>query len=307
MAELHGLAPDETETIRLGAILHDVGKIGIPDSVLLKPSTLDEEERRIIETHPEIGDKLLEPLDLLAGARPIVRHHHERWNGLGYPDGLAGEEIPLGARIVAVADAIEVMSARQLYRQPRIPAEIVEELVAQRGVQWDPEIVDLALDLIESGELELTSDGLRLLEPAPAAPAASSLAVLLVEDAETDAVLVSDALERDLEGAVIARTRSVADAANLVTSSEWSVAIVDHDLPDGSGVQVLDVLRATYPALPIVMLTNHGDEETVVEAFRRGASDYVVKSAGYAERLASRVRNLVGDDPAAKTRDLVRR
>src|SRR5207302_532054 len=83
--------------------------------------------------------------DLLAGARPIVRHHHERWNGLGYPDGLAGEEIPLGARIVAVADAIEVMSARQLYRQPRIPAEIVEELVAQRGVQWDPEIVDLAL------------------------------------------------------------------------------------------------------------------------------------------------------------------
>ena len=307
MAELHGLAPDETETIRLGAILHDVGKIGIPDSVLLKPSTLDEEERRIIETHPEIGDKLLEPLDLLAGARPIVRHHHERWNGLGYPDGLAGEEIPLGARIVAVADAIEVMSARQLDRQPRIPAEIVEELVAQRGVQWDPEIVDLALDLIESGELELTSDGLRLLEPAPAAPAASSLAVLLVEDAETDAVLVSDALERDLEGAVIARTRSVADAANLVTSSEWSVAIVDHDLPDGSGVQVLDVLRATYPALPIVMLTNHGDEETVVEAFRRGASDYVVKSAGYAERLASRVRNLVGDDPAAKTRDLVRR
>ena len=131
--------------------------------------------------------------------------------------------------------------------------------------------------------------------------------MLLVEDAETDAVLVSDALERDLEGAVIARTRSVADAANLVTSSEWSVAIVDHDLPDGSGVQVLDVLRATYPALPIVMLTNHGDEETVVEAFRRGASDYVVKSAGYAERLASRVRNLVGDDPAAKTRDLVRR
>jgi len=157
MAELHGLAPDETETIRLGAILHDVGKIGIPDSVLLKPSTLDEEERRIIETHPEIGDKLLEPLDLLAGARPIVRHHHERWNGLGYPDGLAGEEIPLGARIVAVADAIEVMSARQLYRQPRIPAEIVEELVAQRGVQWDPEIVDLALDLIESGELEPTA------------------------------------------------------------------------------------------------------------------------------------------------------
>jgi putative two-component system response regulator len=114
VAELLGLPADEVETVRLGAILHDVGKIGIPDRVLLKPSALDEEERRIVETHPEIGDKLLEPLDLLAGARPIVRHHHERWDGTGYPDGLAAAAIPLGARIVAVADSVEVMSARQL-------------------------------------------------------------------------------------------------------------------------------------------------------------------------------------------------
>ena len=113
--------PDEIETVRLGAILHDVGKIGIPDRVLLKPGPLDEEERRIVETHPEIGDKLLEPLDLLAAARPIVRHHHERWDGAGYPDRLAGEEIPLGARIVGVADSIEVMSSRQLYQSPRSP------------------------------------------------------------------------------------------------------------------------------------------------------------------------------------------
>src|SRR5256884_3053142 len=162
VAELLGLPSDEVETLRLGAILHDVGKIGIPDRVLLKPSALDEEERRIIETHPEIGDKLLAPLDLLAGARPIVRHHHERWDGAGYPDRLAGEAIPLGARIVAVADSIEVMSARQLYRSPRTPEEIVGELRAYRCTQWDPAIVDLALELIASGELELGSEGLRL-------------------------------------------------------------------------------------------------------------------------------------------------
>ena len=83
IAELCDLAPDEIETVRLGAILHDIGKIGIPDRVLLKPAALDEEERAIIEAHPEIGDKLLEPLDLLAAARPIVRHHHERWDGDG--------------------------------------------------------------------------------------------------------------------------------------------------------------------------------------------------------------------------------
>ncbi len=307
LAELRGMSPDEVETVRLGAILHDVGKIGIPDRVLLKPSALDEEERRIVETHPEIGDKLLEPLDLLAGARPIVRHHHERWDGAGYPDALAGEAIPIGARIVAVADAIEVMSARQLYRQPRTPSDVVAELVAQRGVQWDPAVVDLALALIDSGELELSTDGLRLLATAPRPVAAAGLAVLLVEDAEADATLITDALERDLTGAVIARTESVASASALVNSSEWSVAIVDHDLPDGSGVQVLDALRATYPSLPIVMLTGQGDEGTAVEAFRRGASDYVVKSNGYADQLAARVSRLVGDDHPQRPSNPLRR
>jgi putative two-component system response regulator len=164
IAEELGLEPDEIETLRLGAILHDVGKIGIPDRVLLKPGPLDDEERHIVETHPEIGDKLLEPLDLLAGARPIVRHHHERWDGHGYPDRLAAEAIPLAARIVAVADSVEVMSSRQLYRKPLTPEGIVEELARQRGKQWDPAVVDVALGLIESGELVLSTNGLRLLE-----------------------------------------------------------------------------------------------------------------------------------------------
>jgi len=104
LAELSGLSPRAIEIVRLGAILHDVGKIGIPDRVLLKPGLLDGEEVSVVRTHPLIGDRLLEPLDLLAAARPIVRHHHERWDGSGYPDRLSGEEIPLGARIVAVAD-----------------------------------------------------------------------------------------------------------------------------------------------------------------------------------------------------------
>jgi putative two-component system response regulator len=164
IAELLGLPVDQVETIRLGAILHDVGKIGIPDRVLLKPGPLDDEERAIVETHPEIGDKLLEPLDLLSGARPIVRHHHERFDGAGYPDQLAADDIPLGARIVCVADSIEVMSSRQLYRKPLDPEQIVEELSHCRGTQWDPELVDLTLELIESGELVLSTEGMRVLE-----------------------------------------------------------------------------------------------------------------------------------------------
>jgi len=135
--------------------------------VLLKPGPLDDEERRIIETHTEIGDKLLEPLDLLAGARPIVRNHHERWDGAGYPDGLAGEAIPVGARIVAVADSVEAMTSRQLYRKPLEAVEIIAELQKHRGKQWDPAVVDIVLRLIASGELVLAQGGLRLLELAP--------------------------------------------------------------------------------------------------------------------------------------------
>jgi putative two-component system response regulator len=179
IAELLGLPVDQIETIRLGAILHDVGKIGIPDRVLLKPGPLDDEERAIVETHPEIGDKLLEPLDLLSGARPIVRHHHERWDGAGYPDRLATEDIPLGARIVCVADSIEVMSSRQLYRKPLNPEQIAEELARCRGTQWDPEIVDLTLELIDSGELVLSTDGMRVLEPDPATSVDDDLVVEL--------------------------------------------------------------------------------------------------------------------------------
>jgi putative two-component system response regulator len=167
IAEDLGVAPEDIEIVRLGAILHDVGKIGIPDRVLLKPGPLDEEERRIIETHTEIGDKLLEPLDLLAGARPIVRHHHERWDGAGYPDGLAAEEIPVGARIVSVADSVEAMTSRQLYRKPLESGEIIAELQKHRGKQWDPAVVDIVLRLIASGELVLAQGGLRLLELAP--------------------------------------------------------------------------------------------------------------------------------------------
>ena len=293
VSELLDLSQEEVEAVRLGAILHDVGKIGIPDRVLLKPGELDEEERRIVETHPEIGDKLLEPLDLLQSARPVVRHHHERWDGDGYPDRLAAEAIPLGARIVSVADSVEVMTSRQLYRKPLPATDVVAELQACSGTQWDPRIVDIVLSLIESGELVLGADGIHLLEQSEVETASRGLAVLLVEDDDDQAQLVTETLERALEGCVIARARSVAGAAELVNGSVWSLAVVDHRLPDGQGLQVLDALRAANPAVPIVMLTGQGSEETAVEAFRHGASDYVVKGGSYLDALAVRVQSLL--------------
>jgi putative two-component system response regulator len=293
IAEDLTLSAEEIETVRLGAILHDVGKIGIPDRVLLKPGPLDDEERSIVETHPEIGDKLLEPLDLLAAARPIVRHHHERWDGQGYPDRLSGEAIPLGARIVAVADAVEVMSARQLYRSPLTPDEIIAELRRCSGAQWDARVVDIVLDLIGEERLQWGTDGLRLLDVAPALPETTNIAVLLVEDDDELALRVTEALERAIDGAVVSRASSLAGAAELMTSSSWSLAIVDHHVPGGPGMQILDSLHAHDPSMPIVLLTGLGSEATAIEAFRHGASDYVVKGGSYLDALALRVRGLV--------------
>jgi putative two-component system response regulator len=165
-----GLASAEIETVRLGAILHDVGKIGIPDAVLLKEGPLDEAELATIRLHPGLGDDLLARIDLLASSRAIVRHHHERWDGTGYPDHVAGPSIPLGARIVAVADSIEVMASRSLYREPLTQEEVVAELRAGAGTQWDPQVVALVLDLFASGELEIHDQTVTILELEPTAP-----------------------------------------------------------------------------------------------------------------------------------------
>jgi putative two-component system response regulator len=281
-----GLTAEEIETLRLGAILHDVGKIGIPDRVLLKPGPLDDEEWVIAKQHPLIGDKLLEPLDLLSAARPIVRHHHERVDGGGYPDGLAGDAIPLGARIVAVADSVEVMSSRQLYRRPRSTDEIVEELRRQRGAQWDAVVVDVVLALIASGQLLLEERGLRVLEPAAGEPA-DALSVLLVEDDDQQAALVTDALERALHGAVVARAKTVAGAVELAQRTPWCLAVVDEELPDGGGVEVLERLHGSHPQVPVLLLT--AQEAPPAHA----AADCLVKAGPYLQTLADRARALV--------------
>jgi diguanylate cyclase (GGDEF)-like protein/putative nucleotidyltransferase with HDIG domain len=157
-----GLTEAELEALELGAVLHDVGKIGIRDSDLLKPDPLTDDERAVIQTHIVVGDQMLVPLDLLEQVRPIVRHHHERWDGTGYPDRLVGEQIPLLARIVAVADSIEAMTGPRPYRSPLSLEGVIEQLQQGRGSQWDPEFVDLALALIQQGKLEFSPNGIHL-------------------------------------------------------------------------------------------------------------------------------------------------
>jgi riboflavin transporter FmnP len=132
----------ELEALEWGGLLHDVGKIGVPDSVLLKQGKLTREERMIMNAHPVLGAQIIGPVDRLAAELPVIRHHHEWYNGSGYPDRLLGDEIPRLARILHVADAFEAMTADRPYRKALSGEQAVSELRKFAGVQFDPEVVD---------------------------------------------------------------------------------------------------------------------------------------------------------------------
>ncbi len=137
-----GLSEPELEQLEWAGLLHDIGKIGIRDSVLLKPDRLTREERMLMNEHPVKGEEILRDVDQLARERPLIRHHHEWFNGSGYPDRLVGEEIPLLARVLHVADAFEAMTASRPYRPvPLTTAKAIEELKRYAGIQFDPAVV----------------------------------------------------------------------------------------------------------------------------------------------------------------------
>jgi len=138
-----GVPAEELERIRIASLLHDLGKIAIPEEILDKPSTLSDAEWQAIGEHPRIGQVILEQASSLREAIPVVLHHHERFNGGGYPHGLKGAEIPLGARIVAVADAYHAMVHDRPYKLALTHEEALEELQGNAGTQFDPQVVDV--------------------------------------------------------------------------------------------------------------------------------------------------------------------
>ncbi len=136
--------------LELAALFHDIGKIGVPTAILSKPGPLTPEERSFVERHPELGEKILAPIEQLAAVRPIVRACHERWDGAGYPDGLAGEEIPLEARIIFACDALHAMTTDRPYRSALTITDALGRLAEAAGSQFDPAVVDVCLRMLEA-------------------------------------------------------------------------------------------------------------------------------------------------------------
>jgi HD-GYP domain-containing protein (c-di-GMP phosphodiesterase class II) len=145
------LSAHDLGALRYAATLHDIGELGVPEAILNKPGPLTDEERPAIQRHPLIAEGILSPVEFLGDALPLVRAAHERWDGTGYPDGLAGDEIPLGARILFACDCYDAMTAERPYR-PALPAdEAKQELCRVAGTQLDPRVVTALLEVLDAG------------------------------------------------------------------------------------------------------------------------------------------------------------
>ena len=198
-----GLPDSEIERIRVASLLHDLGKLAIPEAILTKPGELNDPEWRIVSEHPKIGQVILEQAGALRDAATIVLHHHEWYDGRGYPHGLAGEEIPIGARIVAIADAYEAMVAGRPYRAAIRHDAAIQELQRHGGMQFDPELVERFAELF-SARMPCAIDGTPHGHPHPHAV-----------DARTNAEIHDSLHDRRRQGVQTARVAEAGSTGTL--------------------------------------------------------------------------------------------
>ena len=150
LGEKLGLSTRKLKTLRIGGVFHDVGKIGVPDSILLKENGLNDNEYAEIKKHTVVGADILQPVSYFKNILPIIKYHHEKYDGTGYPEGLKGEKIPYLARIVAVADSFDAMTSRRSYRNSLTRKKVIKQFEIGKGTQFDPQIADVMLDIIKN-------------------------------------------------------------------------------------------------------------------------------------------------------------
>ncbi|HUZ29845.1 MAG TPA: HD-GYP domain-containing protein [Solirubrobacteraceae bacterium] len=158
LSQMIGMSVEDAPELEFGFLLHDIGKVAIPDAILYKPEALTHSERALMAQHPVIGADIVRGIEFLSGAIPVVRSHHERWDGRGYPDGLHGEDIPLAARAFAVADVLDALTTDRPYR-PASPLSVARDMItAARGTQFDPQVVDAFTAIPDATFLRIAAD-----------------------------------------------------------------------------------------------------------------------------------------------------
>lgn len=284
LAQRLGLDDDHCELIRVASPLHDIGKVGIPDSVLRKPGLLTDEERAVMEGHAEIGFRILSGSDseLLDLAATVAWTHHERFDGHGYPRGLAGEDIPVAGRIAAVADVFDALTHDRVYR-PAVPVEEALAILREgRGTQFDPAVLDAFMDILP----ELGDVFPELADALSGVRDTNGVRVLIVEDHETIRKAVEMLLRQ--EGFEVVGTAGDAEQAfSLIERRRPQVAVIDVVLPGEDGIELARRLLDEAWAPHVLLYTGAEDERTIKAALELGTAGIASKSGPPNELLGA--------------------
>lgn len=317
----HGVDEDYVRLLYQTSPLHDLGKVGIPDSILLKPGKLSLEEFKIMQTHTVVGAQTLDAAlsrfpnaRFLQLAREIAATHHERFDGSGYPYGLAGEQIPLCGRIVAVADVYDALTSRRVYKSAMAHEEAKQIILRDRGSQFDPEVVNAFLraepqilavsERLRDAERQKTEPVAIPAPPPPSQSGPSPCTILVVDD---DSLLLNKVVELlSATGESVISAADGHDAMRLLVERRPRVVLSDWVMPRTDGVELCRQIRTHGAEHPIhfIMMTTHADKSRLLEAYEAGVDDFVVKPFDHEELLA-RVR--AGIRAAKLHDDLVRK
>ncbi|HEX7520149.1 MAG TPA: response regulator, partial [Candidatus Deferrimicrobium sp.] len=283
VAEEMKLDRETVDEIVVGSLLHDIGRVGIKSDILLGKREISESEFKTVRSHCENGAKIIDAVDFPWKIKPIIIHHHERYDGKGYPSGLKGREIPIGARILAVVDAFTAMTAHRPYRSRSLTREeAIQELHKNIGTQFDPEVVELFTSVVGRKFL------FRGLGPKPR--------ILMVDD-EIDFLTLLK-LKLVNEGFDVAAADNAGDALAAMEKDPPDLVVADVMMPGMDGIAMFRKMREAntpWGDTPLIFVSGKNDSQTKVDALHLGAEDFLIKPVDLKE-LAARIRNIIRRD-----------
>lgn len=264
LAKRMGKTEAEQREICYAALLHDVGKIHVPDAIINKPSRLTDEEFAYIKLHPLSGYYILRDMNEISLIAQGAKWHHERYDGKGYPNGLAGKNIPEVARIIGVADAYDAMTSNRIYRKIMSQEKVRSEIEKGKGTQFDPEIADIMLRMIdEDSEYQMKQKG------------EVTKKIMIVDDDPMTLDLIEFILQ-DISEYIVYKASSGEKALQILVETSMDLILLDIQMPGMDGFEVCEKIRKTSE-IPIIFLTANKSYETIEKAAKMGIKDYLVK------------------------------
>jgi putative nucleotidyltransferase with HDIG domain len=285
VAEEMKLTKEIVDEIVVASLLHDIGRVGIRTEILTEKKEISENEYNTVKSHCENGAKILDAIDFPWKIKPIIVHHHERYDGKGYPTGLKGREIPLGARILSVVDAYAAMTANRPYRKSLQKEEAISELHRNVGTQFDPEVVEIFTRVVDK-QFSYVGVG-------------AKPKVLMVDDEVDYLTLIK--LKLVNEGFEVIAADNAADALTLVERDHPDIVVADVVMPKMDGIAMYRKMRE-IPGVgdtPLLFLSAKDETSMKVEALHLGAEDYLIKPVDLKE-LSARIRNIIRRDTRRK-------